>query len=497
MHYPYQAFLQGTGLTVKPFRIHWHTTALNRTVVKWASKFPRPLSLSFDLGVWVSIVLLPVICIAHFVWTFFLQSTAASGASGDSTVAGASAAGGAPTVGLELMLPGVNLPLDEIGYYIAALAVCTVLHELGHAAAAVLVDVPVSAFGVHLFVVFPMAYTELNTERLHALRLWPKLRVLCAGIWHNVLLAAVAWATFAALAVLLQPWYATGSGVIVTHMSARSPLRGDRGLVVGDVLTDVNGCTVVDRDTWYACLLLAIRKPPAYCMRSDHILMHDESVPAAFRDGDAAALAAAGDQHLVECCDPNSPKNVCFEYAPADDGDNVLAEIPQHMCLNARTAIEAALGYCGGGAADTLCVDSFCVRPLLGNGTTVMQVRRRGDAADVMYVGHPADISRTVRVSEYVPKTRWLGAAWADGVARMLRYVVVFSMGLAFVNVLPCYAFDGQHIVAALVQHGLVRWVPERGRRELIAFGVTGAGSLLFVAGLVKVAYATWSRYWV
>lgn len=493
MHYPYQAFLQGTGLTVKPFRIHWHTTALNRTVVKWASKYPRPLSLSFDLGVWVSIVLLPIICIAHFAWTFFLQSDNGNAAAGSTTGTAASASSAA-TVGLELMLPGINLPLDEIGYYIAALAVCTVLHEIGHAAAAVLVDVPVSAFGVHLFVVFPMAYTELNTDRLHALRLWPKLRVLCAGIWHNVLLAAAAWATFAALSVLLQPWFATGSGVIVTHMDSRSPLRGERGFVVGDVLTDVNGCTVTDRDTWYACLLLAIRQPPAYCMRSEHILIHDESVPAVFRTGGAAADG----QHLVECCDPNSPKNVCFEYAPADEEDNVLAEIPQHMCLNARTAIEAALGYCrGGGAADAECVDSFCVRPLLGNGTTVMQVRRReGTAADVMYVGHPADISKTVRVSEFVPKTRWLGAAWADGVARLLRYVVVFSMGLAFVNVLPCYAFDGQHIVAALVQHGLVRWVPERGRRELIAFGVTGAGSLLFAAGLVKVAYATWSRYW-
>lgn len=493
MHHPYAAFLNGTGLTVKLGRIHWHTTALNRLVVKWASKYPRLLNVSFDAGVWVSIVLLPLVFTLHFVWTFFVQSTAASGA--------AAAAKPATGVGVELMLPGVNLPLDEIGYYIAALALCTVLHELGHAFAAVLVDVPVTAFGIHLFVVFPLAYTELATDKLHSLRLWPKLRVLCAGIWHNVLLAAVGWTLFVAMGVLCQPWFAIGSGVIVTHVQRGSALQGARGLAVHDVVTDVNGCTVRDLDTWYACLLRTIRQPPAYCVTSEHILQHDESVQPSLVGG-----RTGGDAHLVECCDPNSPRNVCFEFVTADDADNVLAEIPQHMCLDARAAIERSLGYCrpdsGGGGGGTAaaafaavdCVDSFCVRPLLGNGTTIMQLRRRG-GADVMYIGHAADVSQTVRVSGFVPKTRWLGAAWADGVARLLRYVVVFSMGLAFVNVLPCYAFDGQHIVAALVQHGLVRWVPERGRRELIAFGVTGAGSLLFVAGLVKVAYATWSRY--
>jgi S2P endopeptidase len=35
----------------------------------------------------------------------------------------------------------VNLPISDIGYYVATLIICTVVHELGHAIAAVRYDV--------------------------------------------------------------------------------------------------------------------------------------------------------------------------------------------------------------------------------------------------------------------------------------------------------------------------------------------------------------------
>jgi len=51
-------------------------------------------------------------------------------------------------VQLEILLPGVNLPLEEIGYYITTLVLCLVVHEMGHALAAVMEDVPVTGFGI-------------------------------------------------------------------------------------------------------------------------------------------------------------------------------------------------------------------------------------------------------------------------------------------------------------------------------------------------------------
>lgn len=36
-----------------------------------------------------------------------------------------------------LQMPGVNLPMNQISYYLLTLLVCGILHELGHAIAAV------------------------------------------------------------------------------------------------------------------------------------------------------------------------------------------------------------------------------------------------------------------------------------------------------------------------------------------------------------------------
>jgi len=34
-------------------------------------------------------------------------------------------------------MPGVNLPMDQMGYYLLTLLVCGIFHEFGHAVAAV------------------------------------------------------------------------------------------------------------------------------------------------------------------------------------------------------------------------------------------------------------------------------------------------------------------------------------------------------------------------
>ena len=36
----------------------------------------------------------------------------------------------------QVMLPGVTLPISEFGYYVMALLLCSVIHEAGHAIAA-------------------------------------------------------------------------------------------------------------------------------------------------------------------------------------------------------------------------------------------------------------------------------------------------------------------------------------------------------------------------
>ncbi len=457
MHYPYVQFLHGTGLTVKFLRLQWYTTAFNRSLIKWSNKCPRFFATSFDLGVCVSLLLLPTVFVYQIVTS--LTSSPSKGNQID--------------VGFEIMLPGVNLLIDEIGYYVTALAVSSVIHELGHGIAAVLEDVPVTGFGCFIFLIFPVAYTELGPEQLNSLRIWRKLRVMCAGIWHNVVLSLMFYVIFLILPTLFTPLFHVNIGVSITNIKSDSKLLGEKGFQVNDVVTHINGCPVKDLDSWYNCLLESIRQQPAYCISNDFVLNHDESIPV-FHSNEG----------LTECCDRKNLKNLCFEYI-SESNFGVL-ELPQFMCLNVRNVIENSMDYCH---KTINCRDNFCIKPIVDNSTTVLHLKRLGGRKDVLYVGHPADLSRTIKVSEFVAKTKMFPSSFIDGIASLIKYVVVFSFGIGVVNVIPCFAFDGQFIVSALVHHVLRSAVPKRKRRDLIAFVITFVGSVFFVLAMLRVIW--------
>jgi len=375
-------------------------------------------------------------------------------------------------IGFEIMLPGVNLPIDEIGYYIAALALSSVTHELGHGIAAVLEDVPVTGFGIYIFLIFPIAYTELGADQMNSLRIWRKLRVMCAGIWHNVTLSVVFYTIFLSLSTIFTPLYNVNIGVSITNIKSDSKLVGEKGLQANDVITHINDCQVKDIDSWYGCLIESIRQQPAYCISNDFVLNHDESIPV-FHSNEG----------LTECCDRKNFKNLCFEYI-SESYYGVL-ELPQFMCLNARNVIENSLEYCH---KSIKCFESFCIKPIVNNATTVIHLKRL-IGKDVLYVGHPADLSRTIKVSDFVAKTKMFPASFIDAIANQIKYVVVFSFGLAVVNVIPCFALDGQFIVSAITHHLLRSAVPKRNKRDLIAFVITCVGSVFFVLAMLKVIW--------
>lgn len=52
--------MENTGLEIKPLRIIWFTSFFNRNILKWSMDKTKLLSLWFNLGVIVSIILLPI-----------------------------------------------------------------------------------------------------------------------------------------------------------------------------------------------------------------------------------------------------------------------------------------------------------------------------------------------------------------------------------------------------------------------------------------------------
>lgn len=106
---------------------------------------------------------------------------------------------------------------------------------------------------------------------------------------------------------------------------------------------------------------------------------------------------------------------------------------------------------------------------------------KRKVGKDVLFFGHPADIYRTVDVSEWVPKYSFLYPKLPESFALLCRYITVFSAGLAIVNIVPCFFLDGQYIINILGLYLLNSIPHNKNIREVTILTVTSIGTLLLI----------------
>lgn len=64
------------------------------------------------------------------------------------------------------MIPGVNIPIHHLPMFVFVLIIAGVIHELGHAFAALCANVRLNGFGFFLIAIYAGAFTELETEEL-------------------------------------------------------------------------------------------------------------------------------------------------------------------------------------------------------------------------------------------------------------------------------------------------------------------------------------------
>ncbi|XP_063985933.1 membrane-bound transcription factor site-2 protease [Diachasmimorpha longicaudata] len=460
-HIPYLLFLENTGLEVKTFSIKWFTGALNRPLVKWGTSRSKFWMLWFNLGVVVTIVLLPV---ASFILIKMIVVMFLSGPKGDKVEV---------TWELEPMIPGVNVPFADIQYYAITLGLCSIVHEAGHALAAAREDVQLYGVGMLLVYIVPMAFVSLNSEQLSQRPMQNQLRILCAGIWHNIVLAVIA-----AVGVFISPWlwapmFSVNAGVVVTSIQSYSPLVGATGLNHYDVIHRINDCPVRNSNDWHDCILQAVKQStPGYCVSQSLVQEHDESIPV--------WTMANGE---VNCCRRESEADgkLCFEVI---EESQVPLQLQEHSCLPTRLIIERSRGRCRSGhqCSET---ETHCMKPTLDNVTKIVQIKREM-GKDVLFFGYPAEIYRTVEISEWVPKYPIFSSDLPESVTLLCKYITVISAGLAMMNVVPCFFFDGQHIVSTLTQNLLRPRIRHKSLRQAIALTVTSIGSLVIVINVIN-----------
>lgn len=202
----------------------------------------RRYSWWFEVGTVVSLCLLPVSVIVLIRTVVSLVSELLYSAPASSSM------------DLTPVLPGVNIPLSDLPFYLSTLVICGVLHEFGHALAASWEGVRINKVGAFVVIIFPGAYVDLSSEVLSKISPWRRIKIFSAGIWHNLVIAGAAWALLLADPVVLTPVFR--AGVSVVSVVPDSGADGPSGLWSGDEILSVNECKVTNLNDWQNCLML-------------------------------------------------------------------------------------------------------------------------------------------------------------------------------------------------------------------------------------------------
>ncbi|XP_076063000.1 membrane-bound transcription factor site-2 protease isoform X2 [Oratosquilla oratoria] len=461
LNLPYIYFLENTGLSVKPFRLNWFTTVFNRPITKWAVWRPRLLRAWFSIGaVVVCLLIVPSIglLVAGLVTSMQFGSEKEK----------------AEHL-LQLVIPGITFPVNDLPYYFITILMASVIHEAGHAIAAIKEDVHVNGFGLVFMFILPGAYVDVPTEEIRSLSPFRQLKILCAGVWHNLVLTLVALGLGLAAPYLLMPLYFHGNGISVISLDHDSPARGPTGLEEGDVITQLNSCPVANLDDWQRCLVQAVTTEQiGFCVPENVVHTYDETIHHAFEGADGS----------VQCCSGDSETHLCFALQEESDSDS--AAMHPFSCLPARTAIAHSTQTCI--SSPSCPASTHCLAPSLRNTSRLLRILRHGTFGDtkedVLYLGPPAHLYHTLIFSDYIPKISVAPLTWPNMLQTMCDYVIKFSGALAVLNVVPCIYLDGYWITGALIDLFMSKRF-EQVTCKVVHIISMLLGSLLLIANII------------
>jgi S2P endopeptidase len=186
----------------------------------------------------------------------------------------------------------------------------------------------------------------------------------------------------------------------------------------------------------------------------------------------------------IECCSANSPNLLCFEYLDVEEN---MPELPQHTCLPGRIVMESTDEMCV--TANDCSVGLHCLKPSLDNNTRLIRIKR-ANGKMVIFLGHPSEVYHTVQTSDFVPLYSIIPSAIPDTIVHMCRYVSLFSAGLAIINIIPCFYFDGQYIIQAVLNILLAHKVKHTSVRTAIALCVTICGTVFIFGNMLSIIFS-------
>lgn len=316
--------------------------------------------------------------------------------------------------------------------------------------------------------VYPGAFVDLSTEHLTNLSPLKQLRIYCAGVWHNIVLVLLALVFRIFLPYILSIFYSTNASVVVTSVILGSAVSGPRGLLVGDQITSLNNCRIRNIAQWTMCIEKTIaEKSTGYCVPAEFIKQYDISQSTVYK-------TMHGN---VECCSNSSSTHLCFSYFTKTTKPKA-----NYACLPARSTSDRQACKL---QSDCYKPNSpnFCASPSLDNSTRLIRIvhTRR---APLLFLGHPLDLHYSLTLSDYTPRSSFVPVHAPYVLETFSNYVISLSGALALLNVVPCYALDGQYILMAILELILSPFL-EKSSRLAIFTVILLFGTLLVATNVI------------
>jgi membrane-associated protease RseP (regulator of RpoE activity) len=210
----YVFHLDKHGLDVKPAFLMYKSKALNTSIDKLAKKKPVLWTTLSNIGVAFSVGLMA------FALYFLINNLLRFSQVGEIGYV-------APVI------PGLTLSLVWLPFFLVAVVVIVLPHELAHGIMARVENIPVLSTGILAVLVFFGAFVEPDEKEFEKASLTARLRMLSAGSATNLVTALLAL-------ILLSGLFAAPAGLLIQETVPNGPLE-NAGLGRWDVIQAING----------------------------------------------------------------------------------------------------------------------------------------------------------------------------------------------------------------------------------------------------------------
>ncbi|KAI9094661.1 peptidase family M50-domain-containing protein [Phlyctochytrium arcticum] len=344
------------------------------------------------------------------------------------------------------MIPGMTLPVSVTGYYILALLLCGIVHEMGHALAAHLHNIKIRSAGIFLTLMFPGAFVEVPRRELGELGTGSQLQVVCAGVWHNFVLGVGCLAAMGGLPVLLAWGYTSQRpGVVIVDVAADSVLHGH--VSPGSTILRVNYERVNGLRGWEGLLWSEAGKGEersGYCVPFS--LLANATTTTTTKECCNVTPKVPLSTLALQCFSTND-QNTCLDLHALSQKFPPCINDTECMDLEPWPTLESDPRY-------------YCAKPYIPDPrirVVSLMVRdhhhrQKEREGEVLVVGAPHEVYESVRVGVLHPKWSWIPYYFPYMVERFLHFTLSITTAFTLFNMLPVVNLDGKLALRVVVE---------------------------------------------